>query len=248
MATPTLYGMHYSPWTIRARWALVHHRVKHRYVEHMPFLGEPLLRRRARRAGMPTASVPLYLDGEHNLGSSWAIMQHADRVGRGPSLRTDDPAVQRWEDTLEPALQELRARVTRKILGDPEALTEAASAAAPGPLATLARPIAAKGARYLADKYGFSIQGDSRPGVVEAALEALRAGIDGGHHVEGDALSAADLVAATFLQGIRPVEQHIRLRPATRRAWTSPLAADHEDLLAWRDQLFARHFRRAGSV
>ena len=56
----TLYGVGYSPWTERARWALDHHRIAYRYREHLPMLGEPMLRRRARAAGQakPTAPQP----------------------------------------------------------------------------------------------------------------------------------------------------------------------------------------------
>ena len=44
----TLYGLSLSPWTERARWALDHHGVAYDYHEHVPMLGEVLLRMKAR--------------------------------------------------------------------------------------------------------------------------------------------------------------------------------------------------------
>ena len=35
-----LYGLSYSPWTEKARWALLHHRILFRYVEHAPMRDE----------------------------------------------------------------------------------------------------------------------------------------------------------------------------------------------------------------
>ena len=43
MAT-TLYSIPYSPWSMRARWALDHHRIPHRSREWVPLLTEPVLR------------------------------------------------------------------------------------------------------------------------------------------------------------------------------------------------------------
>jgi len=241
MATPTLFGLHFSPWTIRARWALAHHRLPFRYREHVILLGEPLLRRRARRAGAKRASVPLYLHGERALGDSWAIMEFADRHGGGSSLRSEE--LRPWRDLLEPALQETRVRVTRRTLDDREALEEAAASATPAPLAGLFRPVAARGARFLADKWGFDVQGEDRVGPIEDALTAVREALGDGDYVEGTQLSAADLACATLIQGLRPVERHVQLAPGTRRVWTDDaLASEHEDLIAWRDRIFDRHF------
>ncbi len=238
----TLYGLSYSPWTIRARWALRHHGVPHRYREHVIYLGEPLLRWRARRLGTGRATVPLFVDGSLVLGDSFEIMEHADRVGGGASLGTDDPKVRAWPARIEPALQEARVRVTRAILADPEALTEAAASATPRFAASLFRPLAAAGARHVAKKYGFGVEGGVDGATTQGVLEALRAAIGDGPYVE-DAFSAADLCAVSLLQGICPVGDHIHLDPATRRAWTDEaLASRYADLLAWRDGIFERHW------
>ncbi len=37
-----LIGLHYSPWTEKARWALDRQRVPYAFEEHLPMLGEML--------------------------------------------------------------------------------------------------------------------------------------------------------------------------------------------------------------
>jgi glutathione S-transferase len=48
---------------------------------------------------------------------------------------------------------------------------------------------------------------------------------------------------ALLLQGVAPVaDQYIRLGRATRRIWTrEALAAEFSELIAWRDELYAKH-------
>ena len=55
--------------------------------------------------------------------------------------------------------------------------------------------------------------------------------------------SYADIVMAIVLQGVTPVgDRYWQLDPATRIAWTrDDLTAEFPDLLAWRDDIYARH-------
>ena len=238
----TLYGMSYSPWTERARWALDYHRVEYRFREHVPFLGEGLLRLRARPTGVRRATVPLWVKGEEAVVDSFAIMRLADALGDG-GLMTTEPEVAAWAERLEPALGMVRRRVTRSTLADPAALKEAATAAAPAFIAGLLRPVAAMGARHIASKYQFDADApEPEPELLEAALGALRAALGGGRHVVGDTFTAADILGATLLQGVRPVEGYMKVGPQTRRMWHDPaLAARAEDLLVWRDEVYAEH-------
>lgn len=243
MGRATLFGLVYSPWTERARWALDHHRIRYRYREHVPLLGEGLLRWAARGSGEKQASVPLLRDGHEVLGDSFRIILHADRVGQGAKLVPDASVIETWLASIEPALHAVRKRVTRRTLADPEALKEAAAGAMPTVVAGFFRPVAAMGARFIARKYGFdaSEQEQDSP-LVSAVLDEVRAQLDGGAYL-GEAFSAADILAATFLQSVKPVaDSIIRLGPATRRAWSRPeLAEEYDDLIAWRDQLYATH-------
>ena len=44
-----LYGIAYSPWTAKARWALDHHKIPYRYREHLILFGMPELRWRLKK-------------------------------------------------------------------------------------------------------------------------------------------------------------------------------------------------------
>lgn len=246
MGRARLIGLTYSPWTERARWALDHHGVTYTYQEHVPLLGEPLLRWQARGAGEVRATVPLLRADGQAIGDSLKIMQWADARGDG-SLRAAEPEVAAWAARVEPALSRGRQRITHRTLASPAVLREAAATAMPDALAGVASPVAAAGARFIAKKYGFdpdAPEPELTP-MIEV-MEAIRAALDGGEHVVGDALTAADLLAASAVQMIQPVgDAWVRLAPATRGAWTVPeLAARFEDVVAWRDRLYAAHRAR----
>lgn len=242
----TLYGIHYSPWSVRARWALDHHGITYRYREHAPMLAERALRKRARRAGLTgRITVPLLIGDELALGDSWQIMQHADAVGSGASLRTQDPEVAAWAVDLEPAYAAARRRVTRRTLASKAALREAASGAVPTWLAGVARPAAALGARFIARKYGFKINAVEDHAPFCAGLDQVRAQLGEGPFLY-DAFSAADIVAACLLAGVRP-HASSRLGPASIETWHAPeLAERYADLLMWRDGIFTRHHPKRG--
>lgn len=242
MSSPVLLGLPYSPWTERARFALDHHRIAHRFREHRPLLGELGLRRLARRAGVAKATVPVWIDGAEVVFDSCAIAAMADRVGQGPSLDAATPETLALAERLEPGLNAGRALVSAAILADPVAQREAVAPIAPGVLAHLAQPVARVGVRFLTRKY------DADPETVAAHLATmratardLRAALGGRRHLAGDRLSFADLLAASFLQTVSPVDHPlIPLGPATRRAWRrAELVEELADLLAYRDALYA---------
>lgn len=238
----TLHGVGYSPWTERARWALDHHGLAYHYREHLPMLGEPLLRRRARRAGQAKPTVPQLEHEGGVLGDSLAIMRYADAHGRGTSLGSDHPDVAAWAERMERGLDAGRARLTAAILRDREALRESMLPVSPAPLAGVLSPVAAQGARFILRKYGADAsRTEQYVDVQRGVCRELREALAGRPHLEGDTLGAKDLLAVSFLQTVQPV-QHPRmpLLPALRRAWTAaPLVSEFADLLAWRDGLYA---------
>jgi len=247
MPTAHLYGMTYSPWTERARWALDYHRIPYRYHEHVPLLGEPWLRFRARHTGRTTASVPLFIDASGSYGDSVDIIKHADQFTAGRPLVHDSAVTQSWAERLEPALNTLRARVAVAVLDDPEATREAATTAAPAFLAGALRPVAVHVAQFLADKYDFRVSREAVDlDVPRRVFSELRDELAGRDHLIGEALSAVDILAATSLQGVQPVSDiYISLKPATRRAWRcESLVNEFTDLIDWRDRLYTR-YRRA---
>ncbi|MCA9534855.1 MAG: glutathione S-transferase [Sandaracinaceae bacterium] len=242
MSQLTLVGLSYSPWTERARWALAHHGIAYRYREHVPMVGEPALRLRARAPRGERVSVPLLVHPGGVVRDSVEIMRFADAHGGGPSLGASAPDTERWASRVEVGLAATRARVTAAILADPEALRESVLPLAPGPLAHLMKPAGALGARFVARKYGADLgDGARHEATLRAVLTDLRGALSGREHLRGDAFSACDILAATLLQGVAPVSHpRVRLLPAQRAAWTHVgLADEFADLVGWRDRLYA---------
>ena len=92
---PRLVANTISPWSERARWALDHHGIAYRSVEHVPFIPERRLRRMLR-APQTRVTVPVLLHGTAVLTESWDIAVFADRVGTASPLipREREPEVQ----------------------------------------------------------------------------------------------------------------------------------------------------------
>jgi glutathione S-transferase len=237
MSTPDLYGIHYSPWSLRARWALDHHQIDYRYREHTPLLGEWALRFRGRnRVGGGPVTVPLLVLQNRAIGDSFEIICFADEVGGAEPLRASHPDVALFINGLESAYDAARRRVTRRILGDQDALKEAAAAAVPAWLAGPSRPVAAMGTRFIARKYGFDPDASESLHVLREALDQVRSALGDGPYID-DTFSAKDIAAACLVGAIRPHDS-LCLGPAMRAAWTHEEVAErYRDLLDWRDGL-----------
>lgn len=236
-----------SPFSERARWALDHHEIAYTKIDHAPFLGERRLRRLVG-PGKARATVPVLLTGEQTLTESWDIALYADRVGRGSKLvpPEHEAAIRRWNDLADDAMSAGRALVTAAMLASPEALEEGLPPNVPRAIRPLLRPFMRHGMKWFARKYGLRLDDRDRRAAVavtRSALEALRAALAKSSPYLLGSFSYADIVMATLLQGVSPVDgRYIRLSPATRRVWTQDeLAAEFPDLVAWRDDLYARH-------
>jgi glutathione S-transferase len=248
MAQPTLYQTASSPWSERARWALDHHGVAYRRVEHMVMLGEPLLRLRLGRLRGPL-SMPLYVDPERKLTllDSIEIARHADTIGAGPKLfpagleREIDAWARRATDVQEAG----RSLLLPRLLADRAARREAFPPQIPAALRGVLDPLARMGTRFVQRKYrGFEHDPDSADRTIRAALEAARARLAKGALTLVDGgFGFADVAFAACLQMVRPVEHPVfDLGPATRAAWThGRLAGEFADVLAWRDRVYLEH-------
>lgn len=245
----TLYGLVVSPWTERARWALEHHRLDYHYHEHVPMLGEVLLRMKARAA---KATVPLLEDGDRVVMGSVEIARHGDRVGSGSVLfpPEHDREISRWVDAAERMTNAGRAWLLRNITRDREALAETLPSFVPDGLRGTLAPSAAMAVRFLSRKHSVPANAERlveetvRPVLVELreALERRRDVSGGPTYLLGPAgFTGADLVVAASLHVIEP---HARatVGPRTRAAWTQPeLAREFADVLAWRDAIYDEH-------
>jgi glutathione S-transferase len=239
-----LYGMSYSPYSEKARWALDHHRVPYEWHEHVPMIGERKLRKVAGANG-GKVSVPLAVDGETVLRDSLSIAKHAESVGKGSRLFANEAAVATWAARSDDALDAARVLLLPRLLEDREALRESLPAWVPGPLRGLSTPIAARGTRHLVRKYGTAA---ADPATATAKLREVLGAMRkvlGSRSTILDGFSYADIAMAVVLQMIAPVAtEYIALGTARRRAWTEQtLASEYADLVAWRDALYAKRRR-----
>lgn len=242
MSTPRLIGLSYSPWTEKARFALDHHHVRYAYHEHLPLVGEALLRLRSGRP-FGKVSVPLLLHEGRVLGDSFEIARYAERLGDGAPLFPQRFAaeIRAWDDESQAAMQAGRVRVIEHTLASPEALAEGLPPFVPDVLRGPARSVTALAAKFLGRKYG-GLDSAAAHARIAASLEALRGALGKDRYLLGQ-LSFADVTMAAVLQFVAPLgEPWVRLGPATTRAWSEPdLAERFADLVAWRDGLYREH-------
>jgi len=244
MTTARLLGLHHSPWTERARWALDHHRIPYDFEEYAPVIGEIRLRFALRAFG-GKVTVPVFFASDIVLRDSLEIVRHADATGASSPLVPSEleADVLAWNARAETAFQAGRSMYVRALLDDPDALAELAPRAIPGPL----RGVAARAGTALFKRkhrlLGRSVEHDEA-GMV-TALDALRAALRG-DYVLGR-FSLADIAMAISLQHVSPVsDEYIQLTPPARSCSTQARLADrYADVVAWRDALYARHRRPA---
>jgi glutathione S-transferase len=234
-----LYTMHYSPWSERARFTLLHHHSQFEEREHTPVLGELALRARAGRY-WGRVTVPLLVEDGTAIMDSLAISEHVDRSG--PSSRLfplqHHTAILELNAQLEPMFQAGRARAVRGALTDDDAALDLV----PLHLRSLpfARSTGRLGSRFVAWKHPTPAEGIQQR--LRTGLEEIRSLLTGRDYVHGD-FTYADIIAATAIQLIAPVsDRYIALSPVKRRQWSDPeLADEFADLVAWRDELYSKH-------
>ena len=241
----TLYGLAQSPYTEKARWALDHHAIAYRYHEHVPLLGEVLLRVKAR--GRPPGtkpSVPLLVDGPDVLPTSLAIARHADRVGRGATLFPEDQLadVLRWVEVSDRILEIGRAAVMVGLRRNRTAQREALPPFIPPALRGVMAPMAVTASLFLTAKHSVPRDAAGEAEKLPAVLDEVRRALGGGSFLLAG-LTFADVAIAASLQVLRP-RADSPFGPGTREIWANEkIAADFEDLLAWRDKLYREQRR-----
>jgi glutathione S-transferase len=237
--TRVLYTMPYSPWSERARFALLHHRCEFEEREHLPLLGEVALRLRARRY-LGRVSVPLLVEDGLAIMDSIAIAEHADQIGTGTRLFPPNQraSIHALNERLEPMFQAARARAVRTSQTDDEAAVDLVPPALRG--LPLAAATGRFGARIVAWKHP-TPSGDVQA-LLREGLDTVRGAL-GGRPYMYDGFSYADIIASTAVQQVAPVsEQYVAIGPVKRRTWADPvLAAEFSDLVAWRDALYEKH-------
>jgi glutathione S-transferase len=233
----TLYAMPYSPWSERARWVLLHHRLDFTEEPHFPLIGELKLRSRAGR-WRGRVSVPLLIDGSNPIMDSLAIAEYVDAMGSEASLFPGDlrGPIRALNARVEPTFQCGRAWFSQSI--DDAAALELA------PASLRSWPMAARAARlasaFLARKH--PTPAANLVELFQAGYREIRELLDGKPYVH-DGFTYADIACATALQFVSPLaDAYVPLGAASRKCWQHPeLCREFADLIAWRDNLYRLH-------
>jgi glutathione S-transferase len=234
----TLYSLPHSPWSERARWTLLHHRLPFVEKAHVPLLGELGLRARARR-WRGRVTVPLLIDGRNPVRQSLAIAEYVDAMGSEASLFPGGlrRPIRALDDQIEPTVEALRAFMAAQL--DDAAVLELAPAGLRD--VPLALPTSRFALGFLARKHAISFADiDAR---LRAGYAQIRALLNRRRYVHEEGFTYADIICATALQALGPVEDRfVPMGAATRRCWQQrALAEEFADLRAWRDELYDKH-------
>ena len=244
MSTPhlTLFHIPFSPWSLKARFALDHHGVPVDARAYAPVLDELRMRVLLRKA-RGRITVPVLFTPEGALTDSWQIANYAERVGKGapllPSARLDE--LEAWNSASERLLSAGRARSMVRASVDLEAVVEALPEGVKK-YPFVASPVGRIGVRMFNRKYGIRA-GDVllHERAMRLELDHLRRTLADGRRYLLREFSYADVAMALALQLLEPLPES-PMGPASRAASTDDvLKASYGDLLRWRDGIHAAH-------
>jgi glutathione S-transferase len=238
----TLFYIPFSPWSLKARFALRHHGVTVDSRVYAPVLGELGMRVRLRKA-RGRLTVPVLFTPEGALTDSWKIANYAERVGNGPPLfpLAQRDAIEAWNLASERLLSAGRARSMVRATHDLDAVVETL----PEPVKKypfVASPVGKLGVRVFNRKYGIRPEDVLlHESTMRRELDDLRRALADGRRYLLGAFSYADVTMALALQVLEPLPE-TPLGPRSRAAGTDDvLKASYGDLLRWRDGVQAAH-------
>jgi glutathione S-transferase len=238
MSKLKLYGITFSPWTYKARWALEWHRIPYDYSEYAVMMDKLSTRIRLRHF-TGSLTVPAARIGKTVLLNSLEIASYADRKGEGKTLLLDNPEVLVW-DALADEFQRLgRYRLTKSFASDPLALKESL----PGLLQRIpgSALLGKLGVQYMLRTYPVESDLSAANNRMREILLEIRKKLEEGDFLIGEP-SYADMAIAAMLQMVDPVGSHfIPLKPSAETHWrVESLAEEFRDLCVWRDRVFER--------
>ncbi|GAC1371796.1 MAG: hypothetical protein NVS3B3_14210 [Aquirhabdus sp.] len=239
-----LLGMYFSPWTERARWALDYHQIPYRYVEYTTLLGQPLLRFKTSKP-FGKVSVPLLITPDQKVNDSFEIAVYADGKSKKEPLvpSAHSTEIKDWTASAELALYSARIRATRRIQSSAAALADRLPSYTPRFMRKPFVPMAYIATEYILRKYQLEDDRDDQllrnmDDFFGRADKALR-----GRKFVFEKLSFADIVIATALQAITPVDdKYIYLGLPSRKCMCEPdLAKKYASLIQWRDDFYEQY-------
>lgn len=233
-----------SPWSEKARFALLHHHIAFHEESYTPGLSEPLLRLRLRKFS-GKVSVPVLHDGARYYTDSFEIARFAERNGTGKPLMPEAKLAQieEWNRRSEAALASGRQLFMLEVLKNPELTKGLIPPQVPEALRPALMPVLKLGNQMFARKYKLPQSPESCRAELVLALTDLERELSGRDYLLGE-FSYADIAMAVVLQALRPVDARYKLQPMVRGGSGSvdpELTHRFKDLLEWRDRLYARH-------
>jgi glutathione S-transferase len=239
---PVFYYLPYSPWSLKAAFALRHHAVEVERKPYTPLLAAPELRLRLRKLG-GKITVPVLFTDDGAITDSFEIALYAERMGRGAPLLPADQrgAIAEWNACSERLLAAGRARAMVRAARSLDAAYESLPPTV-GKLPLLGPLIARGGLSWFNRKYAILERDQDRHlALIRAELDRLRAALAAGREHLLDAFGYADVAMAFALQLLEPLPES-PMGPAMRAAATEEsLRDEYRDLLRWRDALQREH-------
>ena len=246
------FGLYYSPWTVKAKWALDYCKVPYTYHEHLMIFGMPHLRCKMRRP-FGDLNLPAMVAGNERLDDSFKIAKYAHRqkpeIGLFPN--GSDARIAEINALSERALSAGRAILLYNYFGKGPFYKSEIKAARlaslpkfiPAPLKVAALPLVTLALDYV--RKGFATTARPRANhraVLRGCLLEMRVLLNGRKTVL-DTFSYADLALAVVLQFASPADtRFIPLSKALRTIWGDvELAREFADLVQWRDELLKTH-------
>ncbi|EIE23059.1 hypothetical protein COCSUDRAFT_53495 [Coccomyxa subellipsoidea C-169] len=248
---PELVALPGSAWTLKARWALKHHNVKYRTTVYTPVFGAWWLRFRSGKWSGRITTPVMFTPKDGVLFESLDIAQWADDHSSAAGASSLFPAakledIRRWNDAADTALHYARSRVFATLKSSKKLRTARMAARMPSFFKALG-PLGDVFNNWYLNQFSSKYEDVSSAASLEktkAVLRDLQEAIKAnGGYVLGS-FTYADIAMAVAVQTIEPVgPPFTKLSDEARAALThQELKAEFGELVAWRDQIFQKHF------
>lgn len=241
MATE-LWMASFSPWVVKARWALDLAGIEYKRVNYTPVVHSLPLALKSRRLFRRVTIPALFVDGRAPLMDSRDIAKYAAETlpDLWPDLHRGD--VLHWDKRSDYIMQAGRAIQLARIRDTPEAMLEFAQGL-PGASENARLRIASFVVGRLQSKY--RTRDKSRKAHMEALRDTLAIvskRLESRRYLAGG-FSYADIAIATSLTFVKPPENRFyAARPAIQDCTTIPeLAMEFSHLFTWREKIMERH-------
>lgn len=238
-----LYGISYSPYTEKARWALDHHQEKYNFVEHTILIGMPYLRFKTRNF-FKDLTVPYLVANRQHFADSYDIAVFASQKNNSfDRFFKNQNQINELNQISESVLDAGRSLLTHRLMQNPQALQKMLPSFIPKILQKPLTFLGKVGLHYI--NYSFDSNRKSlndHQHTLIKGLEQIQTLLKQRTYFF-DEFSYADIILATTINFIDPpAPEFVKLPSTVRQAWRNDqLAQQFGDLIKWRDQIYSKH-------